>query len=193
MKHTFKDNPLYKEVYHSEIYDIRFYMPANGVDYAVSRYVAGNAYNVQAACGATKELLEVIADKLLELANEEKNAKNMRGDVATLANNLKYRLKYPIDDDVAIRFGANYTFMEGEDPDTVHDIWTQKKVDMAKGSPDGKYPADGGLYAFFLSTGLQSIEPWKELKDIIPNTDYFLNRRESLRGLMPSLEAPRAK
>jgi len=42
---------------------------------------------------------------MLELCNDEKNMKTLRTDVATLANNIKYRLSYPVDEDCALRMG----------------------------------------------------------------------------------------
>lgn len=153
MKVTFQDNQKYKEVYHSTIHDIKLYMPedvANG--YHMSRYVAAGAQNIYAAGGATKELLTAMMDKMLELCNDEKSVKNLRTDVATLANNIKYRLKYPVDEDCALRMGAIYTFTEGENPDETEDFWTNKKVMWAKGDATQGIAADPELYSFFLAS-----------------------------------------
>lgn len=182
----FKDNPAYKEVFHSKVHDVRFYMPedmANG--YHLSRYVAAGAQNIYSASGATKELLDAMMTKMLELCNDEKNVKTLRTDIATLANNIKYRLRYPVDEDCALRMGAIYSFAEGENPDTTEDYWTRRKVAMAKGDAAQDIAPDPELYAFFLSSGIPSTPAWSALLDTLSSTDYFSKREEMLNAMMP--------
>lgn len=187
MNNTVAGNPAYKEVFHSTIHNIKLYMPqdaANG--YHMSRYVAAGAQNIYAAGGATKELLNAMMDKMLELCNDEKNIKSLRTDVATLANNIKYRLRYPVDEDCALRMGAIYTFAEGENPDTTEDYWTVKKVAWAKGNAVQNIPPDPELYSFFLSIGIVSTPAWKELSDTLTDSNYFKIRTHNLNALQPS-------
>lgn len=150
MKQSYADNPKYKEVYHSIVHNVKLYMPqdaANG--YHMSRYVAAGAQNIYAASGATKQLLGNMMDKMLELCNDEKNIKTLRTDIATLANNIKYRLRYPVDEDCALRMGAIYTLVEGEDADNTDDFWTAKKLAWAKGDAAQQIQPDPDMYAFF--------------------------------------------
>src|SRR6185295_14717018 len=96
----FRNNPKYKEIFHSKVHGLHFYMPEDvATGYHISRYVTAGAQNIYSASGATKDLLEAMMDKMLELCNDEKNIKTLRTDVATLANNIKYRLHYPVDED----------------------------------------------------------------------------------------------
>lgn len=187
MKQSYADNPKYREVFHSQVHDIKLYMPedaANG--YHMSRYVAAGAQNIYAAGGATKELLGNMMDKMLELCNDEKNLKTLRTDVATLANNIKYRLRYPVDEDCALRMGAIYTFAEGEDPEHTEDYWTAKKVAWAKGDATQHIQPDPELYSFFLSIGITSTPAWKEQSDILSDSNYFKTRTDNLNALQPT-------
>lgn len=186
MKTDFANNPKYKEVFHSQVHNLKFYIPedvANG--YHMSRYVAAGAQNIYAAGGATKQLLSAMMDKMLELCNEEKSTKTLRTDVATLANNIKYRLQYPVDEDCALRMGAIYCFAEGEEPDQTEDFWTSRKVQLAKGDATQKIAPDPELYSFFLSLGIASTPAWKELSDTLTDTSYFSKRTETLNSLTP--------
>jgi hypothetical protein len=182
----FANNPRYKEVFHSKVHDLRFYMPEDiAGGYHLSRYVAAGAQNIYSASGATKELLQAMMDKMLELCNDEKNVKNLRTDIATLANNIKYRLKYPVDEDCALRMGAIYCFIENEDPDTTEDYWTRRKIAFAKGDASQNIKADPELYAFFLSTGLPFTPAWNGLSATSTDLNYFNQRTETLNALMP--------
>jgi hypothetical protein len=182
----FHENPKYREVFYSQVHDVRFYMPediANG--YHMSRYVAAGAQNIYSSSGATKDLLGAMMDKMLELCNDEKNIKTLRTDVATLANNIKYRLSYPVDEDCALRMGAIYTFIEGEDADVTDDFWTRKKLRLAKGDVSQNIKPDPELYAFFLSTGLPFTPAWKEQSVTSTDLNYFSKREEALNSLLP--------
>jgi len=186
MSKNYENNPAYKEVFYSQVHNVKLYMPedaANG--YHMSRYVAAGAQNIYASGGATKDLLSAMMDKMLELCNDEKNVKNLRTDIATLANNIKYRLRYPVDEDCALRMGAIYTFAEGEDPDTVDDFWTARKVAWAKGDASQNISPDPELYAFFLSIGIIFTPAWKEQSAILTDLNYFKERTEQLNSLMP--------
>lgn len=186
MNNTYANNPKYREVFHSTIHNVRLYMPqdaANG--YHMSRYVAAGAQNIYAAGGATKDLLAAMMDKMLELCNDEKSVKSLRTDIATLANNIKYRLRYPVDEDCALRMGAIYAFAEGEDPDATEDYWTARKVAWAKGDVAQNIPPDPELYAFFLSIGITSTPAWKGQSDILIDSSYFKTRMDNLNALQP--------
>lgn len=182
----FANNPKYKEVFYSTVHNLRFYMPEDiATGYHLSRYVAAGAQNIYSGAGATKDLLDALMDKMLERCNDEKNLKNLRTDIAVLANNIKYRLRYPVDEDCALRMGAIYCFIDGEDPDTTEDYHTRRKVMLAKGDNAQNIPPDPQLYAFFLSIGIPYTPAWSELSDTLTSTSYFSQRQETLNALMP--------
>lgn len=182
---SFKDNPLYKVVFESKVHGCKFYAPSADSDYHLSRYVAAGAQNIYSGAGTTKDALKAITDKMLELCNDEKNLKQLRTDLTVLAQNIQYRLKYPIDEDCAIRMGAIYVFMEDEEPDEVHDLFTRRKIMMAKGDLANKIPADPELYAFFLNTGIANTPAWRESETDLSDTAYFRTREEALSALVP--------
>lgn len=187
MNNTLAGNAAYKEIFHSKVHNVKLYMPqdaANG--YHMSRYVAAGAQNIYAAGGATKDLLTAMMDKMLELCNDEKSVKSLRTDIATLANNIKYRLRYPVDEDCALRMGAIYTIAEGEDPEVTEDFWTARKVAWAKGDAARNLPPDPELYSFFLSIGIVSTPAWKELSGTLTDSNYFKTRTDNLNGLQPT-------
>src|SRR6185503_2993625 len=183
-----RNNPKYQRAFHSEVHNMDFYVPAQDSDYHLSRYIAAQAQNIYSACGITKDLLDSFLRKMIEMCNDQTQVKTLRTDIAILANNLLYRTKYPVDEDCAIRMGATYVMIEGEH-DEISDVWTQKKMDMAKGSSVvigavGIMP-DPALYSFFLTEGIKLTQSWTGLDSPLTNMDYFKNRSEELRILMP--------
>lgn len=182
----FAENPKYKEVFYSVVHNLRFYMPADVANgYHMSRYVAAGAQNIYASGGATKELLGNMMDKMLELCNDEKSLKSLRTDIATLANNIKYRLRYPVDEDCALRMGAIYTFVEGEEADITEDYWTARKVAMAKGDIAQNIKPDPELYTFFLTIGIPFTPAWSGQLSTLNSTNYFNRRNDTLNSLVP--------
>lgn len=159
------------------VYDangIKLFQPASG-DYHMSRYVAAGAQNIYSASGATKEYLEALTQAVIKQCEDVRS--NIRTDVAVLMNNLRYRLKFPVDEDCAIRMGAIYTFMENENPEIVDAFQTEEKVKLAHRHPD--------LYAFFLTLGIEYTPIWKDIDRNLLTTQYFLNRRQELEKLTP--------
>lgn len=176
---NFSDNPEYKEVFELKRPDeksIRFYIPVNTAEgYHVSRHVAANAQQIYSLSGATAEIVATIAQEIIKICNDtKKHNSQLRTDIALLANNLLYRTKYPVDQDCAIRMGAIYIFMEGEDPTAViNDAWTRRKVDLARDNPD--------LYTFFLSVGIKYTKQYRELLEALNEEDYFKTRMDQLK------------
>lgn len=173
---TFKDNPAFKEEFYSELLNARFYGPVSASDYHTSRFIAAQAQDLFASVGTSKEVLSAIVSKVLELCNSDKPVNTFRTDVGVLMANLQYRMKYPVDEECAIRMGAILTFAEGEDPNRVADAWTQKKMDMARQDP--------ALYTFFLSKGLANLPSYAKLLDTLTDTQMTA-RREALSSLTP--------
>lgn len=170
-----KSNPSYQVVFTSKVHKIDFYAPVETAEYHMSRYVAAGAQNIYSAAGTTKDYLERVIDKMLDLCNNEKSKDRIRTDIGTLCNNLKARMKYPVDEDCAIRMGAIYSIMEHENPDTVNATDTDRKVELAKADPE--------LYAFFLTIGIQSTPSWKDCGITSLMTEYFRKRKDDLAAL----------
>lgn len=173
-----KDNAQYVVSFESTVHGVKLYVPAQDTEYHISRYVAANAQNIYSSTGATKETLEAIAERMISVANTEGNAKTWRTDIGALAHAIRTRTKYPVDEDCAIRMGALYCFLEDEDPNQVQDVFTQKKISLAKGLNGMK--ADPDLYAFFLTMGVQSTPAWREYDSHLTDTEYFQKRAEML-------------
>lgn len=182
MKDLYKDNPEFVEIFHSKVHDVRFYAPAENKDYHMSRYAAAGGQNVYAAAGITKELLSELLDKMLEMANNSK-INDLRTNIGVICNNLKQRIKYPVDEDCALRMGAILCIAQNEPHDRADYIWMMNKVKMAKGDIRDKINPDPDLYAFFLTMGVEHMPAWKEYDKAIINTEYFRERMESLRNL----------
>lgn len=183
----FKDNPTYKQVFFSEVHNLPIYALENNAKYHLSRYIEAGAQDRYSAAGATKEYLDNLTAKMLERLNAEKNDTTLRTDMAVLVNNLRVRLRYPIDEDCALRTGAIFTFIEGEDPDSIHSYWINRKLDLCKGSIDGKIPPDPALYTFFLSMGHQLTPSWENI--LSPSetmSEYLEKRTDTLRQFLPA-------
>src|SRR5690348_4289546 len=108
-----KDNPEYQEVFtlkREGEKDISFYVPVSTVDgYHVSRYVSAQAQSAYAASGITPEMLNTLQDQVITLLNDEKKGKStLRTDIGVIANQIKYRTKYPVDEDVCLHMSAIY-------------------------------------------------------------------------------------
>jgi hypothetical protein len=56
-------------------------------------------------------------------------------DVAVYINNLKYRMRYPVDEDVILRMAMIFHFIESENPNKVEPHWTEKKLQLVKEDP----------------------------------------------------------
>lgn len=175
---NFKNNPDYKCCFtlkREGKEDVRFYEMAAKGEYHISRYVAASAQNIYSASGITADMLNGIMDKIIEMCNSKDIITTIKTDIAMLANQIKYRTKYPLDELCAIRMGAVYTFMEGEDPNSVKDNWTQAKVTYALDNPD--------LYTFFLHKGIAFTPSYRELSEVLNDSEYFKNRALTLHSL----------
>lgn len=175
---NFAENPDYKIAFTTDN-GINLYMPNDLVNgYHISRKIASEAQNIYSSGGATKEVLEGIMNKILDEVNNEKSRNDrIRSNISILANNILYRLKYPLDENCAIRMGAIFTFLDGEDPDKVDPFWTEKKVKLAHNDPDA--------YAFFLTIGTALTPSYKESQQYLSDPDYFKTRTGMLKSLIP--------
>lgn len=176
---TFANNSQYKEVFHSKVHDVRFYIPEG--QYHLSRYIEAGAQAMYSAAGTTKDYLDKITKVMLDKCNKEKSTEQLRTDMAILINNIRVRLSYPIDEDAALRTGAIYTFIEGEEPDRVDAYWLRKKMDMCKGEKP-----DMELYSFFLNMGVELTPEWKQsLNPLETIEEYLTIRQRKLHEMTP--------
>jgi len=184
---TLKNNPLYRIAFQSKVHGIDLYIPAEGAAYHTSRYMAAGAQDIYSSAGATKELTGKIYKEIKRLCNDAHSKKDISAlmDINTWMDNLLYRHSYPIDELCSVRMGAIYSFMEDEDPDTMHDLFTQKKVAFAMGNFEQGVRSDPELYTFFLSMGIVYTPAYRELSDITTDTDYFSRRSETIAALTP--------
>jgi hypothetical protein len=181
---NFKDNPEYQVVFtlkRDGENDLHFYQPSTPAEgYHISRYVSAQAQSAYAAAGITPDLLNTLMDNVITLLNDEKKGKStLRTDIGVIANQIKYRTKYPVDEDVCLRMSAIYLLMDGEDPDKMQESWTKHKVKLAKDNPD--------LYAFFLTSGIKFTQRYQELSEDLNLGEYFQTRSEAIRSMTPSL------
>lgn len=180
----FKNNPEYQEVFtlkRDGKEDLHFYQPVSPVEgYHISRYVSAQAQSAYAAAGITPEMLNALMDNVIALVNDEKKGKStLRTDIGVIANQIKYRTKYPVDEDVCLRMSAIYLLMDGEDPNKMQESWTKHKVSLAKENPD--------LYAFFLTMGIKFTPKYLELSEALNLGEYFQTRSEAIRSMSPNL------
>lgn len=172
-----KDNPKFKLLFESRVHQhngepLRFYTLADMSEFHMSRYVAANAQNIYSASGITPDLMNAICDNMIAAVNEKKIA-----DVAVWANNLKYRTKYPVDENAVIRMAMIYSFVEGEDPDKCENHWTEWKTQKVLDDPEA--------YSFFLPIGLQRTPAYSGYLEEISESS-LLQRREALKALTPA-------
>jgi len=175
---NFKDNPEYELAFtlkRGEQKPILFYKVKSAGEYHISRMVAASAQNIYSASGITSDMLNSVMDHIIKMCNSKDIITTIKTDIAMLANQVKYRTKYPVDQDCAIRMGAIYTFMEGEDPNKVVNLWTERKLTLALEHPE--------LYAFFLHLGLASTPSYRELLAVLNDTEYFRNREITIHSL----------
>lgn len=166
----FKDNPSYLPVYTTSE-GTTFYEPAVITSYHNSRLVAAGALNIYASSGVSPTMLEKILNEMEKSVNAGKTS-----DVGVWINNLRYRKRYPVDEDVALRMAAVFCFLDGEDPDKTENHWTEKKVAIIKDDPNA--------YSFFLPVGIASTPAYRELAETI-SPIYFQQRAMDLEALKP--------
>ncbi len=181
---TYANNPAYTLAAEQGIYKI--YVPVNPADgYHTSRYVEALNQQIYSQAGANKELLESVMDDMIARCNKATNTDTLRTDIAALANSIKYRLKYPVDQHCAIRMGAILSFLEyekdgevfSEPADKCELFWINKKTELALDQPE--------LYTFFLTWGLTNSANYNEALATLTDSEYFIKRTEAIRSLLP--------
>lgn len=176
------NNPAY-QLQH-EANGLKVYIPTNIMEgYHTSRYIEANNQIIYADAGATAQTLEYAMDEIIKRAND-RQWESARTDIAGIAQSIKYRLKYPVDNLCAIRMGAILCFAEEngveEDPDTCLSFWLEKKMTYAM-----KYPE---WYSFFLTWGVSNLEQYRNRLDTLSGLDYFQKRKEAIMSTWGDLE-----
>lgn len=184
-KAEFDNDANYKLVYESKVHGKSFYVPSNLSDYHLSRQMAGNAQNIYGSGGATKDVLDFLMDKMLDMLNNPTEISRLRTDLATICNNIKYRLRYPVDEECGLRLGAIYVFIEGENPNVYSLSYTKQKEMLAKGDVQAGLEPDPDLYTFFLTMGIGSMESWQNLSEDLKSLEYLSERNKILKSMMP--------
>lgn len=179
----YKDNPAYTCEYAAGRH--KLYIPENiATGYHERRKIEATVQAIYSNAGTTKDTLQLLTDKMLEVINE--GGKTALSDVAVLINNIQYRLNYPIDQHCSVRMGALLCFLEIESPegdvisseraDLPESHWLEKKMQLADSDPD--------MYSFFFTWGFANTEAYRQQPDILTDTTYFRTRQEMLTNLM---------
>ncbi|ROI05460.1 hypothetical protein EGI16_03475 [Chryseobacterium sp. G0240] len=180
----YKDDPKFTMMFESKIFNIngdrlkegdeplRYYSLTNMSEYHMSRHLAASAQNMYSAAGITPTVINSICDQMIQAVNDKKIV-----DVAVLANNLKYRTKYPVDEHATLRMAMIYSIVEREDPDKCENHWTEWKLKRILDEPEA--------YSFFLPIGLELTPAYSEyLQEVSLNS---LNQRKTmLESMQPS-------
>jgi hypothetical protein len=171
MKIELTNNPAYRAAFTSQVHNTTFYEPAGDTAYHQARYVAAGAQNIYSRSGVTPELLTKMLDEMEKAVNN-----NKLSEVAVWINNLRYRTRYPVDEDAALRMAMIFYFVPGEDPDKVEPHWTEHKLRLVKEDPEA--------YSFFLPIGIANTPAYRGLElEISPSS--LSQRRIALEGLTP--------
>ncbi len=178
-----KDNKKYKLELSAHGYNL--YVPVNASDYHISRHVEAMKHNIYASAGVTRERLSEILAAILERCNKDNQATQWRTEIGNLVSYLQACMKSPVDELCAIRLGACLVFIEKEgkdgyceNPDQPELFYQKEKERLAQQHSE--------LYSFFLTWGLVNSPEYRELSEVLNDTDYFRKRREMLEALLPS-------
>lgn len=187
------NNPAYQAAFQSNVHPgLILYTPIETTEYHVSRYIAAGAQEIYSSCGATKELTGKMYEAVKRICDEAHQDKNLQGymEINTLMDNLLYRHQYPVDEQCALRMGAILTFLGDENPDTVLEGYTRRKISFALGDPITGLGSDPELYAFFLSLGVLHTPAYTNLLTTLVGSDYLERRTIALQSLLPARLIP---
>jgi len=168
-----ENNPLYQICFEGD--GVTLYMPVDIHSYHKSREIAMQAQERYSKGGISKEVLQAMAAKAIEICNKTQSNDTIRTDMGVLWNNLLARTADPVDELCAIRMGAIACFLPNENPDTVEIAFTNKKVRLAEQHPN--------LYAFFLNTGIAFTPEYSNLLRGLNVEDYLSSRADMMKGL----------
>ena len=159
----------------------KLYVPRDEkVGYNTQRFVAIQRQSLFAASGTTPELLASTLDEIIKNCNEQGEVGTRFTDSGLVANMLKYRVQYPIDEHCSFRVGSLCCFLEynengvwNSEPSAPHPFFEDMKFDLAMKNPD--------VYDFFLTLGVYSTPAYKNHWHILEDEeDYWRKRKEVL-------------
>lgn len=174
----------FKQVF--ECPGIKLFVPINTTDYHMSRYIESSKHAKFSSIGITPELLKRHLDAIIDVCNVTAEQKTLRTDIGALANAIKMRMEYPVDDLCAIRIGISLTFAQitdssgniiTEDPNKVEYYWMKRKEELAIDNPD--------LYAFFLGMGMSSLGKSIEHLNISDDMAFLMEKAARMREVYP--------
>lgn len=177
----FKENPEYREAFTAQC-GVVFYVPAEVTGYHKSREMAMQAQEQYSRCGIGQDVLTSFTNKLLELANKAISTDTIRTDIGVIANNLQFRMKNIVDEECLLRMAAYGVFLENEDPHTVSEGYTRRKLDLCSKHPD--------IRDFFLHLGVAFTPTYETLLRGFQVEEFLRNREQTLAGL--TLQSTRA-
>lgn len=169
------DNPDYTPVYTSETVGITFYIPADTSNYHKSREMAMQAQEAYNRCGISREVLQSMTAKMLEIANNQLDKDTVRTDIGILANNLNYRMTKIADEACIMQMAAIGLLCEREDPNALTDGWTKHKLRLAEQHPD--------IRDFFLQMGVAFSPEYATALRGLAVEEYLTERQLVLNGL----------
>lgn len=170
------NNPLYIQ---HEISGVKIYVPSDvTTGYHKSRELAMAAQERYSSGGISKQLLQAMCGKALEMINKQNALDTLRTDMSVLWNNLRARTEHPVDEYCAVRMGAIGCFVEGEDPDRVIEVWTNRKMAFAAEHPD--------IFTFFLNWGVALTPEYSSLLRGLSIQDYLTEREQMMQQMLPS-------
>lgn len=174
------DTPEYSLVFTSKN-GIKFYTPSDTTQYHKSREMAMMAQDQYSRCGIGPEVMQSMITKMLELANKQLNTDTLRTDLGTIANNLKFRMHNIVDEECLLRMAAYGLFINGEDPNSVNEGYTRKKLEYCAQFPD--------VRDFFLHMGVALTPTYEALLRGLVVEEFLTQRRQILDGLtLPSIQ-----
>lgn len=160
-----------------EIDGVKAWIAITPDKYHTSRYLQLQQQWIYASAGNTKDVLEQYITTILDMVNSDKPVSSFRTDIGVICNNIKYRMKFPVDEMAALRMGMTVAFLDGENPEqpmTHH--WQSQKEKLCE---------NGEWYTFFLSMGIEHYNELVKSLSISNIEDYFSQRRQTLGGLEP--------
>lgn len=200
----YTNNPAYKLELQTDT--VRIFTPVQTTDgYHTTRYIEAINQQIYNNAGATREVLDEVMAAIIGICNDEKE-REWRTKIGALAESIKYRLKYPVDQHCAVRMGCILSFMEedvqpvnvnaphgasishqtlSEPHDKVEYLWLEKKMKLAF--------EDSKFYDFFLTWGIVNTPKYNEASDILNDSEYFVKRMQVIQSLTKNLINPLKK
>lgn len=168
------------EIAYTQKDGVTFWKPVKTTDYHLTRVIEATKHSLFSSLGLTKDTLQSLMNEIINRCNKDGESAKWRTDVGALANMVLYAMANPLDEHCAMRLGACLVFMEDENPDAPSEFWENKKYALAFENPD--------TYAFFLTMGINASDEYRQLSEVLKNSDYFRNRKKKMNSLITGIE-----